>query len=65
MGWGGCELALPLASGWSGQYPCPVLAGQATADEVAQVEGGGAVLEPGVVPGGAEVAELEAHARRG
>ncbi len=30
---------------------------RAAADEVAQVEGGGAVLEPGVVSGGAEVAE--------
>src|SRR6266568_4102894 len=46
--------------GWSGQHPCPVVAGEAAADEVAQVEGCGAVLEPGVVPGGAEVAESEA-----
>jgi hypothetical protein len=33
---------------------------QAAGDEVAQVEGCGAVLEPGVVAGGAEVAEFEA-----
>jgi hypothetical protein len=53
---GGCKRPL-VAAGVSGQHPCPVVAGEAAADEVAQVEGGGAVLEPGVVPGGAEVAE--------
>src|SRR4249920_2546409 len=44
----------------SGQHPGAVLAGQAPADEVAQVEGCGPVLEPGVVLGCAPVAELEA-----
>jgi len=70
---GRCSRAASLAGGWewlqevwswwpcrSGERPCPVAAGQAMVDEVAQVEGGGAVLEPGVVAGGAEVAELEA-----
>src|SRR5215472_9763407 len=45
--------------GRSGQYPCPVSAVQAAAGEVVQVQGGGAVLQPGVVLGGAEVAQLE------
>src|SRR5258708_11484904 len=58
--WGGRKRRLVPAGGWSGQHPCPVVAGEAAADEVAQVEGCGAVLEPGVVPGGAEGAELEA-----
>src|SRR2546430_15735151 len=44
----------------SGQHPGAVLAGQAPVDEVAQVEGCGPVLEPGVVLGRAKVAELEA-----
>src|SRR5207253_3682719 len=43
----------------SGQHPGAVLAGQAPADEVAQVEGCGPVLEPGVVLGRSPVAELE------
>lgn len=54
----GCRL---LVTG-SGQHPGAVLAGQAPADEVAQVEGCGPALEPGVVPGHAQVAELEAPA---
>jgi hypothetical protein len=45
---------------WSGEYPCPVIEGQAAADEVAQVEGSGAALEPGVVPCRPAVAKLEA-----
>jgi len=32
---------------------------QAAVDEIAQVERGGAVLEPGIVLGGAQVAEFE------
>ena len=52
---GGCP-----AGGWSGEDPCSVLTGQAAADEVTQVERGGPVLEPGVVAGGAQVAEFEA-----
>src|SRR5438046_501552 len=54
---GSCKRSGP---GRSGQDPCSVLAGQTAADEIAQVQGGGAVLEPGVVAGGAEVAEFEA-----
>src|SRR6266511_1971008 len=52
-------LAEPAALG-GGQRPGAVLAGEAPADEVAQVEGGGAALEPGVVGGHAEVAQLQA-----
>src|SRR5712692_6188059 len=44
---------------WSGQHPGPVTAAQAAAGEVAQVEGGGADLEPGVVLGHPGVAEFE------
>src|SRR6266487_3316395 len=50
---------------WSGQHPGCVIAGEAAVDEVAQVQGGGAVLEPGVVAGGAEVVEFEAPAAAG
>src|ERR1019366_458199 len=46
---------------WSGgQHPDSVVAGQAPAGQVPQVQGGGAALEPGVVPGHPAVAELEA-----
>ena len=58
---GGVAASGPVPGGWwSGEDPCPVAEGQAAADEVAQVEGGGAVLEPGVVAEGAAVAEFEA-----
>src|SRR5713226_7514911 len=57
---GGLQAAAGACRGWSGQHPCPVVAGEAAADEVAQVEGCGAVFEPGVVAGGAEIAESEA-----
>src|SRR5690348_10584678 len=60
-GLAGClQSGLVPAGCWLGEYPCPVAPGQAAADEVAQVEGGGPVLEPGVVTGDAEVAEFEA-----
>src|SRR5208283_1335900 len=49
-----------MAGRSGGQHPGAALAGQALADQVTQVEGGGAALEPGVVPGGPAVAELEA-----
>src|SRR6266487_410397 len=46
---------------WSGgQHPGGALAGQAPAGEVAQVQRGGAALEPGMILGGTAVAELEA-----
>src|ERR1019366_2777073 len=46
---------------WSGgQHPDSVVAGQAPAGQVPQVQGGGAALEPGVVPVLPAVAELEA-----
>src|SRR6266849_2720924 len=48
-----------LAAWSGGQRPGAVAAGQALADQVAQVERGGAALEPGVVPGRPAVAELE------
>src|SRR6266705_2428622 len=45
---------------WSGgQHPGAVPAGQALSDQVAQVQGGGEALEPGVVAGDPPVAELE------
>ena len=50
------------AGSWSGQYPDAVSADNAPADEVTQVQGGGPAFEPGVVPGGAAVAELETPA---
>src|SRR5258707_1757894 len=53
--WAGAVLAA-----WSGgQHPGAVPASQALADEVAQVECGGAALEPGVVLGRPAVAEFE------
>src|SRR6266487_6560639 len=51
----------PGASG-GGQRPGTVAAGEATADEVAQVQGSGAALEPGVVGGDAQVAQPQAAA---
>src|SRR6266849_7055507 len=48
-----------LAAWSGGQRPGAVTAGQALADQVAQVQRGGAALEPGVVPGRPAVAELE------
>jgi len=45
-----------------GQHPGAVVAGQAAADQVAEVQGGGAALEPDVVGGGAAVAQLQAAA---
>ena len=53
----GCWACL---GGVSGQCPRCVAPVQAAADEVAQSECGGAVAEPGVVLGGAQVAEFEA-----
>src|SRR6516225_1827303 len=45
---------------WSGgQAPGAVLAGQAVAEQGAQVHRGGAALEPGVVLGFSAVAELD------
>src|SRR5205823_1388535 len=56
----GWPAVLAWLTAWSGdQHPGPIPAGQAPADQVAQVHGGGAAFEPGVVPGGAAVAELE------
>ena len=47
-------------AGWSGgQNPAAVAAGQALAEEVTQVQRGGAAFEPGVVAGYAAIAELE------
>src|SRR5260370_33552950 len=59
-----CPPAWPWAGAvlgaWSGgQHPGAVPASQALADEVAQVECGGAALEPGVVLGRPAVAEFE------
>src|SRR6266550_1047990 len=48
-----------LAAWSGGQRPGAVAAGQALAEQVAQVERGGAALEPGVVPGCPAVAELD------
>src|SRR5260370_41904017 len=48
-----------------GQDPGAVAEGQALADQVAQVQRGGAALEPGMVLGGAAVAELEPAAAEG
>src|SRR6266545_6731845 len=55
----------PVWRSWrsgGGQHPGAVAVGQATAGEVAQVQGSGAPLEPGVVVGDAQVAQLEAAA---
>src|SRR6266568_5723757 len=49
-----------LAAWSGGQRPGAVPAGQPSSGQVAQVQRGGAALEPGVVLGGAAVAELEA-----
>src|SRR5258707_750102 len=57
---GGCKGAWYLPSGGTREHPCAVIEGQAAADEVAQVEGSGAVLEPGVVAGDTEGARFEA-----
>src|SRR5260370_20616874 len=47
-------------AGWSGgRRPGAVAAGQALADQVAQVQRGGAPLEPGVILSHPAVAELE------
>src|SRR6266702_3028394 len=54
-----------LAAWSGGQRPGAVVAGQALADQVAQVQRGGAALEPGVVPAGPAVAELEPAAPPG
>src|SRR6266566_7747126 len=48
-----------LAAWSGGQRPGAVAAGQALADQAAQVQRGGAALEPGVIPGRPAVAELE------
>src|SRR5271157_16066 len=48
-----------------GQDPDTAAAGQALAGQVAQVQRGGTPLEPGVVPGGPAVTELEAPASPG
>ena len=46
--------------GWSGgEDPGPVDAGEPAPEQDAQVERGGAALEPGVVLGGAAVAQLD------
>src|SRR5512135_156420 len=51
---------------WSGgQHPGAAVPGQALADQIAQVQGGGAALEPGVVLGHPAVAELEPAAPAG
>ena len=50
--------------GVSGQCLRSVVPVQAAADEVAQIECGGAVAEPGVVLGGAQVAEFDAPRSR-
>src|SRR5438034_7964106 len=59
----GLPAALIVAGGlgpWSGgQAPGAVLAGQAAAEQAAQVHRGGAALEPGVVLGFSAVAELD------
>src|SRR5689334_1077298 len=56
----------PAAPGWSGgQCPGAVPPGQALADQVAQVQCSGSVLEPGVVLGFSPVAELEPAAAEG
>ena len=56
-----CRAGL-IAGSPGGQRPGAVPAGQALADQGAQVHRGGAALEPGVVPGHPAVAELEAAA---
>src|SRR5712671_8024786 len=48
-----------LAAWSGGQRPGAVAAGQALAEQVPQVQRGGAALEPGVVPGRPAVAELD------
>ena len=64
-GWlaGSGRVGLSGGPGWppgsGGQHPGAIAAGQAPADQVAQVEPGGAALEPGIVFDGAAVAELE------
>src|SRR6266498_2968954 len=72
----GCRFGRPWCRPWGGPAPgpcwagasgggqCPgaVAAGEAAADEVAQVEGGGAALQPGVVGGHTQVAQLQAAA---
>ena len=55
---------LPGCSG-GGQCPGAVLAGQAAADEGAQVDRGGAAFEPGVVAGRSAVAQLDPPAAAG
>ena len=55
----GCRRGQGLAAWSGGQDPGAVAAGQAAAEQVAQVQRGGAALEPGVVPGHSAVAELE------
>src|SRR6266581_2709518 len=56
----GCKGVPGGLAAWSGgQRPGAVAAGQALPEQVAQVERGGAALEPGIILGRPAVAELE------
>src|SRR6266516_2967100 len=58
--WPGWPAARAGIAAWSDdQHPGAVAAGQAPAGQVAQVQRGGAALEPGVILGHSAVAELE------
>src|SRR5208282_5283412 len=54
-----CGASRALAAWSGGRRPGAIAAGQALAEQVAQVQRGGAALEPGVVLGRPAVAELE------
>ena len=54
-----CSEGGSACAGWSGQHPRPAAAGQAVPQQGAQVERGAPVVQPGVVLGGADVAELD------
>src|SRR2546428_9838518 len=55
--WGGCGRSCRGCSG-SGDRPGSVGSGEAEVEQPAEVQGGGAGLEPGVVLGDASVADL-------
>jgi hypothetical protein len=48
----GCDGGLLSVRDTGGQHPGAIVPGQALADQVAQVQSGGAALEPGMVPRG-------------
>ena len=56
----GCNQTGSVAASGGGEDPARDGVSQAAGDEVAQVECGGAAFEPGVVVGGAAVAQFEA-----